>query len=73
MAYEDTKCPCGESKPASTMLCDECLKHFAATVELAAMNDIMRPIEARRGCAIKLLSMARRRMNRHLPLSISVG
>lgn len=64
MSWADTKCPCGGIKERETMLCGECLETFAATTELAAVNNPLISFSGRRGCAIRLLSMARKRKKR---------
>jgi hypothetical protein len=64
MSYEDTNCPCGGKKERETLICDQCREYFSAAIELAAMDDPRLPFEARRGSAIRLLSMARRRKSR---------
>ena len=61
MSYENNKCPCGERKERETMLCADCERDFASTIELAAYRDETGPTGVRRHAAIKLLAMARRR------------
>ena len=61
MAFDDTNCPCGDSKERETMLCQQCAGYFGHTVEMAAVNNLQWPVEARRASAIRLLAMSRRR------------
>lgn len=59
MAYEDTKCPCGDKKPTDTMLCDACNAHFAARREMAEYQNPALRGDYRRNAAIILVSLAR--------------
>jgi hypothetical protein len=61
MSYENTNCPCGEKKPTDTMLCDACNAHFADRREMADYQNGGLKVEWRRGAAIILLALARRR------------
>lgn len=64
MIYENTQCPCGGTKPAETMLCDECVALFQSRPEWREFQDPTLPLEYRRHAAIVLLSLAgdRKRM-----------
>jgi hypothetical protein len=61
MAYEDTKCPCGDKKPTDTMLCPSCIAHLAERPEMASFQNLKASIEYRRQAAIILVTLARRR------------
>ena len=62
MSYEDTHCPCGESKPRETMLCDGCNTAFADRTEMKMFKDTEHcPTGSRRYAAINLLALARKR------------
>lgn len=61
MSYENTKCPCGDRKEPGTMLCNECVSFFSATIEYVAFQNTTLPLHTRRSAAIKLVGMARRR------------
>jgi hypothetical protein len=65
MAYDDTHCPCGGFKFHETMLCQECETAFAETNEMKCFRDSINfALETRRGAAIRLLAMSRRRVRR---------
>ena len=61
MAYEDTKCACGDKKPTDTMLCDACNTHLSSRREMAEYQDPALRVDYRRSAAIILVSLARRR------------
>jgi hypothetical protein len=63
MSYENSKCPCGGKKPTSTMLCDDCNSWLANDRDMKIFRDGNQPDWYRRGAAIRLLSIARRRHN----------
>jgi hypothetical protein len=73
MSYENTECPCGGKKERETLICKNCDKHIWETTdrfELDHLNDESFTLEARRGMAVRLLSMARRR-NKRLALQFT--
>lgn len=59
MAYEDTKCPCGDSKPTDTFLCDACVAHFVNRRELAEYQDRGLHLDFRRNAAVLLVTLSR--------------
>lgn len=61
MSYENTSCPCGNTKPTDTMLCDDCVTAFADCPETKTMRDATLPVEYLRHSAMILLSLSRRR------------
>lgn len=61
MAYEDTKCPCGDKKPTDTMLCDTCVDYFKDRREMAEYQDGKLSLEYRRNAAVILVTLARGR------------
>lgn len=61
MSYENTQCPCGNRKLVETMLCDDCERTFASTLDRKRMDDLTANWSARRGAAIRVLAQARRR------------
>lgn len=69
MAFEDTHCPCGDSKERETMLCAKCEECFAATTESAVLRRDDYALELKRSAAIRLLNLARKRKRQSaLPL-----
>jgi hypothetical protein len=64
MSYENTVCPCGDKKPADTMLCDECYKAFRDRREMDDYQDPTLPLEYRRHAAVVLVALARGRKPR---------
>lgn len=71
MSFENTSCPCGGQKPASTMLCDECLAALAGRREMITFRDNQAPRESRRHAAIILISLARSRKRQPQPWAVS--
>ena len=62
MAYDDTNCACGGHKLRETMLCADCETAFADTNDMRCFRDADGfSLPSRRGSAIRLLSMARKR------------
>lgn len=61
MSYEDTTCPCGSRKERQTMICQQCRDYLASSIELAAMDDLRIPVQARRSAAIRVLKLSRNR------------
>jgi hypothetical protein len=61
MSFENSKCPCGETKPCDTMLCDSCLVAFADRREMQELNNDKLPVESRRHSAIILVTLSRQR------------
>lgn len=61
MAYEDTHCPCGGHKERETMLCRECEQEFAEKPESRVLRDPTTGWAQRRGAAIRLIAMSRKR------------
>lgn len=75
MAYEDTKCPCGDKKPTDTMLCSTCENHFSGRKEMAEYQNPELSTEYRRNAAIIIVTLARRRKRENskpLPLTYHV-
>lgn len=63
MSYENTHCPCGNSKPPDTMLCDACMADLKDRPEMATfLSDDL--VELRRNAALILLALARGRKRR---------
>jgi len=62
--FDDTHCPCGGRKAVETMLCDVCVTHFKNTPEMQAFDAADLSPAQRRGPAIRLLAMSRKRMQR---------
>lgn len=61
MSYENTHCPCGDTKPQSTMLCDGCVSDLSSRPEYRTFRDELAPLGVRRHAAIILLSLSRKR------------
>ena len=62
MAYDDMQCPCGGTKMRETMLCLACETHLADHPEMRVLRDSLGySVNSRRGAAITLLALARRR------------
>lgn len=61
MSYAGTVCPCGDKKPAGTMLCSGCESDLATHPSMLAFKDTSIDRELRRHAAITLLTMARDR------------
>ncbi len=61
MSFENTKCPCGDTKPSDTMLCDGCLADFKDRREMSEYQNPKLSVEYRRSAAIILVSLARGR------------
>lgn len=62
MSYDSTVCPCGGSKLRETMLCAPCETHVAGSFDRVRMDDLNAPWAQRRAAAIRVLAVARRRM-----------
>jgi hypothetical protein len=61
MSYEDTNCPCGDTKAPSTMLCDSCMSAFAGRKEMEIFTGSSESSEYRRHAALVLISLSRKR------------
>jgi hypothetical protein len=61
MAFDDTKCPCGDKKPAGTMLCEPCEAYLSDRREIREYLDTSLNVELRQHAAVTLLTLARGR------------
>lgn len=61
MSYENTKCPCGGTKPTDTMLCDDCNAALKDRTEMRDYQDPSCQVEWRRSAAIILVTLSRQR------------
>jgi hypothetical protein len=61
MAFDDTKCPCGDKKLTDTLLCDACETAFANHPSMRVFKDFTVTDAGRRHAAIVLVTMARGR------------
>jgi len=64
MSYEGTICPCGDKKPANTMICDSCMTEFKDHPSMTSVLDRNLGAELSRHAAITLLALARGRKTR---------
>jgi len=65
MSYENTACPCGQKKEPQTMICKACIDHVEespARQLLARWQDKDETLETRRGAAVRILEISRRRL-----------
>ena len=61
MAFDDTRCPCGDKKRPGTMLCDACEAWLSDRREIRDYQDSALDVELRQHAAITLLTLARGR------------
>lgn len=67
MSYEDNKCPCGGKKERETLICEACKTHIAENggkFDIDHVGDTTHETWARRGMAIRIVTMARKRTAR---------